>query len=150
MLFEIIYDFRVTRVVTSTFLLSASPFVEVLLTSLLDLATTRPNDTTRAGAGYGVVMMQTPNIPLDPMPLVRSGNPELINTGLRIAGHAGHQVPEQVWDTLITQHQHQWATLYYLGMANHPQLKHVATNNPNQPIRNGANWWLTQGPRITR
>ncbi len=77
---------------------------------------------------------------------IAAGTAEERDRGLRLAGSAGHLVPEEELRAGLTE-----AALYAAGLAGHPCLPGLAAD-PDLPerVRGAAAWWLRAGPRVLR
>lgn len=77
---------------------------------------------------------------------IAAGSAEERDRGLRLAGSAGHVVPEEELRAGLTE-----AALYAAGLAGHPCLPALAAD-PTLPerVRGAAAWWLRAGPRVLR
>lgn len=151
-LFEILYDFRATHVVTTSFVLAASPYGraarELLGRAVLD----GPDETTRHGAAYAFANLMLPFEEVDPSPWLAADDPVVRGAGLTIAGFAGAALPAGLLDRCLAQGgEAAHDALFAAGMSGQPELATIAAD-PRQPpeIRDGAAWWLREGTRVLR
>lgn len=151
-LFEILYDFRATHVVTTSFVLAASPYGraarELLGRTVLD----GPDETTRHGAAYAFANLMLPFDEVDPSPWLAADDPVVRGAGLTIAGFAGAALPPDLLDRCLAEGgEAAHDALFAAGMSGQPELAAIAAD-PGQPaaIRDGAAWWLREGPRVLR
>lgn len=149
-LFEILYDFRATHVVTTSFVLAASPYGraarELLGRTVLD----GPDETTRHGAAYAFANLMLPFEDVDPSPWLAADDPVVRGAGLTIAGFAGAALPPDLLDRCLAEGgEAAHDALFAAGMSGQPELAAIAAD-PAQPaaIRDGAAWWLSEGPRV--
>jgi hypothetical protein len=152
LLFECLYDFRATRVVTASFLLNASPFVPVLQPLILEAVRTGPDGTTRHGAAALLSALMVPWRKPDVAGWLTGEDVTLAQAGLVVTAHAGAAVPVEVLRGLLAdQRVDPRLVLYSAGMCGHAALPDLA-GDPTLPpsVRAGAQWWLRQGRRIER
>ena len=152
LIFEMLYDFRATHVVTSSFLVNASPFGAALQPLLSAAALDGPDEATRHGAAnaFSALMMPWEQPDLDPW--LASADPVIRRAGLVVAGHAGVPLPEPTLRALLTGPPDEArAALFAAGMPCHPLLPELAADEtlPGE-VRRAAAWWIRQGGRLTR
>lgn len=151
LLFELLYDFRSTRVTTSAYLLMASPLAGALLPLLVRLAGDDRDPTTRDGAANAAMAVQDVSDRPDVGGWVDGDVPGLVTCGLVMSAHAGLPLPEATLRRLLADPATTRLALYAAGMVAHPLLGSL-TADPAVPAgtRAGAAWWLARGPRMTR
>ena len=150
LLFELLYDFRATHVVTSSFLLVASPFADALRTHLTDVALRGPDEITRHGAAYALANLTMPFEHADPQPWLESEDPLIRASGLLLCGFAGVPVAADLLDELVITHDEVGRdALFAAGMAQQPELIAIA-QDPRRPaaLRAAATWWRHEGGRV--
>ena len=148
LLFELLYDFRSTRVTTSAYLLMASPLAGALLPLLVRLAghDRRPDEARQVRERAKALRLRRPDGP------VRDGDLRgLVTCGLVMSAHAGLPLPEATLRRLLADPATTRLALYAAGMVAHPLLGSL-TADPAVPAgtRAGAACWLARGPRMTR
>ena len=151
LLFEVLFDFRATRVATSSFLLLASPVAEAVHPLLVETAISGVDEATRQAARGSLVMLQTPNGVPDVRDWLDSPEEDLVDIGGVLLGHAGVPLPERAIEAgLVGDESRVRRTLYSAGMARHPLLAGISTDPARSPaIRAAAAWWLREGGRVT-
>lgn len=152
LLFEVLYDFRATHVVTSSFLLAASPFADAVREQLCTSALEGPDETTRHGAAYAFANLMIPFESADPTPWLASPDPVLRSAGLTICGFAGVPLPGDLLRTLVTADDAVARdALFAAGMSEQPELATLASARQlPAAVRAGARWWQRAGGRIVR
>lgn len=151
-LFEILYDFRATHVVTTSFVLAASPYGraarELLGRTVLD----GPDETTRHGAAYAFANLMLPFEEVDPSPWLAADDPVVRGAGLTIAGFAGAALPPDLLDRCLAEGgEAAHDALFAAGMSGQPELAAVAADLTRPAAtREGAAWWLREGSRVLR
>ncbi|MBS4752851.1 hypothetical protein KG112_08535 [Nocardioides sp. zg-ZUI104] len=152
MLFELLYDFRATHVVTSSFLLTASPYAGDVADTLCHTALHGPDELTRHGAAYAFANLMPTVRADDPGPWLASDDPVIRGAGLIVCGFAGVPLPADLLTTLLrSDPELARDTLFAAGMAQQPELSAVADDEqlPGD-VREAARWWLRTGGRILR
>ncbi len=146
--FEMVYDYRAERAVTSAWLVGAAPVARHLLPLLLDLAADPAADqVTRRGATAAVSSAQGAGHDLDPAPLLASDDPAVRASALRIVAHAGQRLAPPLRQRMLAEQPA--PALYALGMAGDPGLVALADDaRCPADVRLGARWWLSQGGRV--
>ncbi|GAA3529746.1 helix-turn-helix domain-containing protein [Nocardioides daeguensis] len=150
LLFEVLYDFRATHVVTSSFLLVASPFADGVREQMVRSALDGPDETTRHGAAFAFANLMIPFDSADPAPWLASADPVLRGAGLAICGFAGRPLaPDLLRELVAHDDQVGHDAMFAAGMAQQPELAELATA-PHLPpaVRAGAAWWRAAGGRI--
>lgn len=151
LLFEVLYDFRATHVVTSGFLLVASPFSDGVREQLCSAALDGPDETTRHGAAYAFANLMVPFEVADPAPWLASPDPAIRAAGLSICGFAGVPLPPATLQGLVGADDELCRdALFAAGMASQPELAQVATSHADPAIRDAAQWWIDHGGRVSR
>ncbi|WP_182377977.1 helix-turn-helix transcriptional regulator [Nocardioides sp. WS12] len=149
LLFEVLYDFRATHVVTSGFLLVASPFSEAVREQLCIAALEGPDETTRHGAAYAFANLMVPFEVADPAPWLASSDPALRAAGLSICGFAGVPLPAAtLTDLVAADDEVSRDALFAAGMAGQPELVTIASSHAEAAIRDAAQWWINAGGRV--
>lgn len=149
-LFEILYDFRATHVVTTSFVLAASPFGRAARELLGRTVLEGPDETTRHGAAYAFGNLMLPFDEVDPTPWLGSDDPVVRGAGLTIAGFAGAALPPDLLDRCLAEGgEAAYDALFAAGMSGQPDLARIAADRA-QPaaISEGAGWWLREGSRV--
>lgn len=151
LLFEVLYDFRATHIVTSSFLLVASPFADAVRECLCAQALSGPDEITRHGAAIAFANLMIPFDTADPAPWLASDDPVIHSAGLTICGFAG--VPLQrdlLLELTTTLDQVGSDALFAAGMSQQSELAEIA-DDPRLPVdvREAAAWWQRVGGRIT-
>ena len=151
LLFEVLFDFRATRVATSSFLLVASPVAEAVHPLLVETAISGADETTRQAARGALVMLQTPIGVPDVRDWLESPEEDLADIAGVLLGHAGVPLPEHAIEAgLAADEARVRRTIYSAGMARHPLLAGISTDPARTPaIRDAAAWWLREGGRVT-
>ncbi|MFC7505032.1 helix-turn-helix domain-containing protein [Nocardioides sp. CPCC 206347] len=151
LVFEVLYDFRATHVVTSGFLLVASPFSDGVREQLCSAALEGPDETTRHGAAYAFANLMVPFEVADPAPWLASPDPAIRAAGLSICGFAGVPLPEATLRELVGADDELCRdALFAAGMASQPELAQIATNHADPAVRDAARWWTDHGGRVSR
>lgn len=152
LLFEVLFDFRSTRVATSAFLLQASPVADAVHPLLVEAAISGADETTRQAARGSLVMLQTGTGVPDVLDWLESSEDDLPDIAGVLLGHAGVPLPDRALEEgLAGDEDRVRRTLYSAGMARHTLLDAISTD-PARPasIRAAAAWWLREGGRVTR
>lgn len=150
LVFELLYDFRATHVVTSSFLLVASPFVDGLRHHLCATALEGPDEISRHGAAYAFANLTMPFESADPDPWLESGDPVIRAAGLTICGFAGVPLPGELLRDLVGRDDEiARDALFAAGMARQPELADIA-DDADRPaaVRAAAAWWQREGGRV--
>ena len=151
LLFEVIYDFRVTRAVGAGYLLLASPFAQGLQQALEEAALRPPDDTTRAGALAVGANMPMPWQSLDVDAWVGTKLPSMLAGLLVLAGQGGIDLPDEVLAGALGVPSLAHRATYSAGMAQHPILEKWARGDGVEAwVASSAQWWLDHGGRVTR
>ncbi len=152
LLFEVLYDFRATHVVTSSFLLAASPFADAVREQLCATALDGPDETTRHGAALAFANLMVPFERADPAPWLAAEDPVVRGAGLTVCGFAGAPLPPALLRTyVVADDELARDALFAAGMSGQPELDEIAAD-PALPaaVRAGARWWRAEGGRIVR
>ncbi|WP_158296449.1 helix-turn-helix domain-containing protein [Nocardioides albidus] len=150
LLFEVLYDFRATYVVTSSFLLVASPFADGVREVICRSALHGPDKITRHGAAFAFANLMIPFETADPAPWLASADPVLRGAGLDICAFAGVPLDRDLLrDLVVREDQVGYEAMFAAGMAQQPELTELASA-PDLPagVREAARWWLAAGGRI--
>ena len=150
LLFEVLYDFRATHVVTSSFLLVASPFADGVREQLCASALGGPDEITRHGAAFAFANLMIPFETADPAPWLASDDPVVRGAGLTICGFAGVPLPvELLRELVIDDDEVGYDALFAAGMSRQPELADLASAPQLPPaVRAAAQWWRQAGGRI--
>ena len=151
LLFEVLYDFRAVRAISSGAILLASPFHRALPRALQEAVVEAPDETTRAGALASPAHVPMAWEELDLARWFAVGAPDVDAGALVAAGQGGIQVPEEKLAAALEDPRLRDRATYAAGMAQHPVLRRWV-DDPAQPkrVRTAAAWWLRHGGRITR
>ncbi|WP_110207381.1 hypothetical protein [Nocardioides daejeonensis] len=154
LIFELLYDFRATHAVTSSFLLNASPFSPDLQPVLFEAALDGPDETTRHGAAsaFANLMLPWEATAGTVEPWLASADPVIRSAGLGMAAQSGLRLPAATLaDALSEGGAVRRSALFAAGMTAHPLLTTLA-EDPAMPgdLRAAARWWLRTGPRLQR
>lgn len=151
LLFELLYDYRVTRAVGAGFLLLSSPFAVPLQQALEEAALRPPDATTRAGALAIGANMPMAWESLEVGAWLGTKIPQMAAGLLVLAGQGGIELPERVLDeALASGGSLAMRATYSAGMAQHSVLKRWARDEARPAwVRSAAQWWLAHGGRIT-
>lgn len=146
LLFESLYDFRATREVTSSFLMMGLPFAADVVAEVAALATTGPDEVTRAGARALLPRLQSPWAGEHVAAWL--ADEQLAPPGAVALAQSGRTVPYDVVEPwLATDDPRRTAALVALGHCAHPALHDLArTAAPD--VRVAARWLLDDGPRV--
>jgi hypothetical protein len=150
LLFEVLYDFRATHVVTSSFLLVASPFADAVREQLCVSALDGPDEITRHGAAFAFANLMIPFETADPTPWLASDDPVVRGAGLTICGFAGVPLPEPLLRELaVADDEVGYDALFAAGMSRQPELAELEAAADLPPaVRAAARWWRGAGGRI--
>ena len=150
LLFEVLYDFRATHVVTSSFLLTASPYADSVRELMCTAALSGPDEVTRHGAAAAFANLMVPFDDLDPDPWLTSDDPVIRGAGLTACGFAGIALPEALLRDLLTQGPEVCRdALFAAAMSGHPELARIAVDETLPPdVLLAARWWLAEGGRV--
>ena len=149
-IFELLYEFRLTHVVTSSFVLGASVFAPAIQELLKDAAFNGPDILTRHGAAYAYASLMLPSGPVDPLPWLASDDPAIRRRGLVIAGYSAVPVPSPVLRALLAEDLTRRDAIAAAGMSSHPDLKAIASDEElPEEHRAAARWWLDEGGAVT-
>lgn len=150
MLFELIYDFRGTRVHAAAFLLMASPLVDALQCRLACLSVEGFDETTRAGALRGLRHLQVPRGREQLQTWFDGTRPHDSPQALLVAGNAGLRLDDVLLDQAVDDSTLSLTTVECLGLVRHPALAAVAEDpRRSEAVRASAGWWLQVGGRVT-
>lgn len=149
LVFELLYDFRSTRVLTAGFVLLASPFTEVCHAAVEEATLRAPDPTTRAGALSVCATMPMAWEGLDLTAWLAADDPSVSGSALVMAGQAGQHLPAEVLEKALESRLLRDRATYSAGMSQHPLLQSWASD-PSRParLRKAAEWWLAGGGRI--
>ena len=148
LIFELLYDFRLTHVVTSSFVLGASVFAPRIQSLLHDAALNGPDALTRHGAAYAFASLMLPPGPIDPMPWLASDDPVIRRRGLVIAGYAATPMPSSTLHELLDDDRTRNEAIVAAGMTAHPDLTLIASDEAPAELRAAAQWWLAEGGAV--
>lgn len=151
LLFEVLYDFRAARSVSSSVLLLASPFHRVLPRALQQAVVSAPDPTTRAGALSTAANMPMEWDGLDVDAWLRTGGTDVAAGALVVAGQSGVPLPEEVLERYLGEPRLYGRVTYSAGMAEHPVLERWAADPALPPlVSSAARWWRRHGGRVVR
>lgn len=149
LVFELLYDFRLTHVVTSAFLLGASVFADRLQPLLQKAALHGPDHVTRHGAAYAFANLMLPLKPVDSTPWLAAHDPVIRRSGLIIAAHSRTLLPSSVLRRMVDDPATSAEAVFAAGMTAHPDLTALASNDTlRHDVRAAAQWWLDEGSAV--
>ena len=147
LLFELLYDFRSTRVTTSAYLLMASPLAGALLPLLVRLAGDDRDPTTRDGAANAATALQDVSDRPDVGRWVDGDVPGLVTCGLVLSAHAGLPLPEATLRRLLADPGHHPARPVRRGDGRPPAARLAGGADPGRARRHPRRGGLVAGPR---
>lgn len=150
LVFEFLQDFRLTRAVTSFFLLGATPLVEPLWEVLVPLLARHATPGERARLLDRVAMMQS-GLPLAlPPSWGASLTPAEHGRFLLIQAQAGQEPARTAVESVAAAggvaRRH---AICAAGIAGVPWLSELTERADDPALRGAAAWWLEQGERVT-
>lgn len=145
LLFEVLYDFRVGRAMTSSYLLLGFPAGDVLREVVFEALRNPPDELTAEGLERLLLSVPMPWDGHDVAPLLHSERPAVARYGLVVAAQAGTVLPAGLVRDRLGDPELSWHALYAAGMARHPVLDSLAKTEHNS----GAAWWNECGGRVT-
>lgn len=149
LLFEILFDFRATHAVTSSFLVGASVFAEQTVAAVAEIALSDEDAFLRARATEAFTNLMLPTDAIDPAPHLASNDPDVLRAGLRIAEFGGHEIPADHIRTAVMSLTTRHDALSAAGMAQHPVLSELAEDpSYDETVRSRAAWWQRAGGRV--
>ncbi|VXC58379.1 helix-turn-helix domain-containing protein [Nocardioides sp. AX2bis] len=149
MLARLLFDIAIgpfeSRAATSYFLLRGVPTIAAAVGAQLgELVDAHADPLVRERAGRRLVGTMDHHYHPLATRWIAAGTVEERDRGLRLAGSAGHLVPEEELRAGLTE-----AALYAAGMAGHPCLPALAADPTlSERVRGAAAWWLRAGSRL--
>ena len=149
LIFEILFDFRATHAVTSSFLVGASVFAEPTLRAVADISLTSEDGFLRTRATEAFTSLMLPTDGIDASSHLDSSDPDVLRAGLRIAAFAGQKVPADRITGAVGSLAIRQDALVAAGMAQHPVLRTLAEDPTyDTTVRVRARWWQRAGGRV--
>lgn len=148
LVFEMLYDPRVTRSFTSMMLLGATPMAPTLVRACIDLGIKQaPDPATRAGCIHALVGLPADWDVAELVELIPKVDLTAQGRLLVSAGHRGVMLPEETLRKLTADPRSQRDALYCLGFLGHPLLAELSLS-PDPELSRAAAWWRDQGPAV--
>lgn len=151
LLFEAMFDPRGVRMVTSTFLIAASPLAGALVPLLVEGRERGPDDASREGALRVAAAVHGGEALSVVDPLLESADATEFELAAVMVGHSGRHLPQAILERGLSGDQTTVRrTLYGAGMAEDPRLVAIAADRRRTAAtRRAARWWIDGGGRIT-
>lgn len=149
LLFEVVFEHRETRAVTSLLLLAALPFCDTVARHLAEYArSTAPEDQRRSIWERLMVMQNGRTVPLM-LDRPDDHDPDAVFDHVTLCAQSGGHVERTDLDTLFrTGGRHRRRAFYAAGLSGHPWLHEMAASGQSEDVRGPARWWLTHGSRV--
>jgi len=146
LVFELIYDHRDARSVTTMFLILATPIAGSLVEALFERATELP-DADRSLTLDRLMTMQSGHGFPTSSHWPRPDDLDDLYTDATLRAQASRKVPDATLDLLRDGGRHYARrSLYVAGLLRSPWLRRQAADQRlDARFRSGADWWISQG-----